>query len=228
MSFTGKSAFDAAQQQQQARTAGATKVRDFYLKMGETKEVIFCDDEPEVVNGHRILVDGRPEWVTCSQGLYPCLFCEKRFNRTWIGPMTVVDVSGWTDRNGAVHRDKKLLLAGSQSLAKLRMKKDNRVKAGDKGLVGGKFSMARITQTSAFDDCEFLQKVTPAEIGVPDFKPLDYATLLAPPSREKQESMFLHSNVSESRFSKPKTGASAGGAAPAGGPAAGSQSNITY
>lgn len=136
--FTGKSAFDEADRRQKERGARRAYL-DLYLKVGDSKEVVFCDDEPEVVNGHRLLIDGRiPRWVTCSQGKFDCLFCEKKFTRTWIGPMTTIDTSKSVGRDGKEYKnEKKMLLAGAESLAKLRLKKENRKKADGQGLIGG-------------------------------------------------------------------------------------------
>lgn len=196
--FTGKSAFDEADRR--SKTTGSRRAYlDFYLKVGESKEVVFCDDEPEVVNGHRLMIDGRfPRWVTCSQGQHDCMFCERKITRSWIGPMTVIDTTSATGKDGKVYKnEKKLLLAGGRSLAMLKLKKENRFKADKAGLVNGLFSIARVSKQSSFDDCEFLKRVTPADIGVPDFAPLSYAVLLAAPARDEQEDMFKHQDIAD-------------------------------
>jgi hypothetical protein len=104
--------------------------------------------------------------------------------------MTVL-VDSWADKNGNVTKwSKRILMASAPTLKKLRIKKENRVKLGEKGLVGCLFSVSRISLQNAIDDCEFLRKVTPQELGVADFAPLDYVFYLKARPREEIEQLF--------------------------------------
>lgn len=216
--FGGKDAFSEAEK---TGPGGGTRrpiIPEFYLKVGESKSIVFCDDSPEVVNGHKIMLDAflAPRWFTCSQGLHDCLFCEKKVSRTWIGPMTV-HVDTWTEgKTGIVTTwGKRILMASPVTLKKLKIKKDNRVKAGDPGLVACMFSLSRVSKQNVIDDCEFLKKVTPKDIGVPDFAPLDYSALLQARSRAEMEDLFQRHAVRDC-FAK-REAAPAPGAAPGGG-----------
>ena len=226
--FGGKDAFSEAEKTGPGGGSRRPIIPEFYLKVSESKSVVFCDDSPEVVNGHKIMIDNflAPRWFTCSQGLHDCLFCEKKVSRTWIGPMTVL-VDTWTEgKTGIVTAWGKRILMGSPvTLKKLKIKKDNRMKAGDPGLVSCMFSMSRVSKQNVIDDCEFLKKVTPKDLGVADFAPLDYATLLAARSRAEMEDLFARHAVRDC-FAKRDAAAPAPGATGHGGP--GSTTAVPY
>lgn len=196
--FGGKDAFSEAEKSGPGGSGRRLIIPEFYLKEGESKSVVFCDDSPEVVNGHKIMVDAfrAPRWFTCSQGLHDCIFCEKKISRTWVGPMTVL-VDAWTDSKTSqvTNWGKRIMMAGRVTLKKLKIKKDNRMKAGDPGLIGCMFSISRVSKQNAIDDCEFLKRVTAKDLGMPDLVPLDYATFLAARSREEVDDLFQHHQV---------------------------------
>lgn len=190
MGFFGGSAFEAAEKA--ASKAQFRRVPEFYLKEGESKEVVFCDDDPQTLHGHKVTIQVRdvrvPRWYTCPQGSSDCVFCERKFTRSWVGPITLL-VDQWTEKEGKITRilkwSKRILLAGRETLLKLKLKKESRKKLGEPGLVGCLFSISKISKRNQIDDCEFIKKVRPEDLGVPDFKPLLYEELLAPRSRDE-------------------------------------------
>jgi hypothetical protein len=224
MGLFGGDAFAEAEKNVGSGGARRPIIPEFYLKEGESKSVVFCDDSPGIVNGHKIMIDQfkAPRWFTCSAGLHPCVFCEKKYSRTWIGPMTVL-VDSWTEgKTGQVIQwGKRIMMASQMTLKKLKIKKDNRIKAGEPGLVGGMFSMSRVSKQNAIDDCEFLKRVTPQMVGVPDFAPLNYDEILAVRPRAEIEDL-MQRHVVRDCFAK--KAAPVSGDAPAGAPS----STVSY
>jgi hypothetical protein len=228
--FGGKDAFSEAERTGPGGGSRRPIIPEFYLKVGESKSIVFCDDSPEVVNGHKIMVDAflAPRWFTCSQGLHDCLLCEKKISRTWIGPMTVL-VDTWTEgKTGNVTTwGKRILMASATTLKKLKIKKDNRMKAGDPGLVGCMFSLSRVSKQNVIDDCEFLKRVAPKDLGVADFTPLDYTTLLAARPRADVEDLFSHHAIRDC-FAKRDAVAPSGTPGTPGAHAGGTTTAVSY
>jgi len=156
----------------------------FFLKPGEERQIVFLDEEPFVFWEHNVMIDG--DWrnfVTCLAGMEQCPCCERGISRYFIGAYSIIDMTGWTDRDGKQHKnEKRLLLAKRDNIKRLKRAKDRY-----SGLTKAVFSVYR-TSPKAFvigDDWNFIRKMEDikAELGI-DPTPYDYEEEFQPKTRE--------------------------------------------
>jgi hypothetical protein len=101
---------------------------EFFMRVGEKKDLVFLDDEPLFVYRHAYKVANRFEMLTCLRNSeYEAVCCERlgERSRMMIGYLSVVDCSEYQDRNGNKHQfEMKLFPAKMGTLKKLRRKKE--------------------------------------------------------------------------------------------------------
>lgn len=161
-----------------------------WMKAGEERKLLFLDEEPFCFYEHQLKIDGDwRNWFTCLQGIHPsCPLCTAGDKRYFVGALSVVDMTGWTDRDGN-HRDvgKRLLyMAKIDSMLKLKKQKERRG-----GLVGAIYSSFRTGAKAASigDDIDFLEKLGSLQEAASRFNtppenlvPFRYEELFAPRS----------------------------------------------
>jgi len=121
------------------------KPKRFWLRPGDEKEIIFLDDEPVCIWEHSLKIGG--SWIgnefTCRKGVGEnprCPLCQSNANRYYIGFLTILDHTGWKDKDGKWHRNVRQLLAMRlDTLKKLQVYKEKK-----KSLVGWKAEVSRI------------------------------------------------------------------------------------
>lgn len=114
-----------------------------------------------------------------------CPLCEAGIRSYYVGMLTVVDLSSWTDNKGKVHKNElRVLAAKTDALKLLKLKKDK-----NNGLAGKRFSVARTGEKSP--GCGDVFDLESATVDYPALgflqgppKPFDYATLFKPMSVE--------------------------------------------
>lgn len=138
-----------------------------WLKPGTSQEFVFVDDTPFCFYEHNPKIDGSwKNWITClkdvSDGEVPCCEILGQNSRYYVGYLTVVDMSKWTDKKGNVHQyEVKLLPAKLKTLKKFKRKKEERG-----SLVGCIYRATREDDKSANvgDEFEFVKEADLAKV----------------------------------------------------------------
>ena len=197
----------------------------FWVRAGEVRNIIFLDNfdwkielggrVSEVVPfgryEYRVDLNNGPEswrngiYFTCTKNNnIPCIPAEKNFKRLFVGALTVLDVTPFTDKNGEVKiiPKKKLFVAVPTALAILETKKERKG-----NLMGWKFAVARHGDISpkVGNDFESEEQFTVDKLRelYPDvnldplgFSAADafkfYRNLFNPQSYEDQKRLFEH------------------------------------
>lgn len=130
----------------------------FWLRLGDTKDVIFVDDSGFEIKEHNPRYNGTfKNWRTCGRGYYPEAICCQAFGKPYyVAYFTIVDCTEWKDRNDNLHKfELSLLPARYASAQKFKRKKE------DKGaLAGMQYKVSRDNDKVAIgDDWEFNKDV---------------------------------------------------------------------
>lgn len=130
-----------------------------WIPGGASKDVVWCDDEPVCVHEHNPKMNGNyRNWLTCLQGVHDEVVCCQKLgpkSRYYVGYLTAVDCSEWTDNRGNKHQfEMRLVPLKLRSLKKFRRKKDDRG-----SMVGTMWTMHREDDNAASigDDWDFLR-----------------------------------------------------------------------
>jgi len=123
--------YEGAEREAEKRALGYPPDR-WWLRAGETKEIVYADDDPFCVKVHSWR-DNDDRWFheTCIQKICDagCPACGgKGVGRAdYTGHYTVVDITGYEDKKGEWHKYRLLLLpAKTKFLGKLKKKKENK------------------------------------------------------------------------------------------------------
>ena len=115
----------------------------FYLKQGQTKEIIFVDDVPAVFTEHKVWLNGKYQHFTCLKD--QCPLCNIGLRAEKVFSLTAIDTTPWTDRSGDIHRESLVLFVGKMNVAQI-LKKEKERQGKLKDL---KFSVSRDNQIYA-------------------------------------------------------------------------------
>jgi len=132
-----------------------------WIPQTKEKEIVYIDDDPCCIYEHNPKIGGnyRNE-ATCLQGVSEDVVCCQVLgpnSRYYVGYLTVVDCSQWTDGKGNEHQyEMRLMGAKMRSLKLLRRRKDD-----DGTLIGKMFTHHRTDEKSASigDDIAFKRDV---------------------------------------------------------------------
>lgn len=100
----------------------SSDLRRFYLKRGETANVIFLDDLPSFIREHKIWVEddfgnARVKYFTCCRDIEGrCPICEAGNRAYIIGYLTIIDERTIKDRNGNEIKMGKKLFGAKQGV----------------------------------------------------------------------------------------------------------------
>lgn len=175
----GKAGFDkASQQDAQRERRRARMVPRLWLPPKGKKRIIFIDDDGCFIHEHNIPVDGKygRNFMTCLREVGVCPICQSGNNATFTAYFTIIDVDGWTDREGKEHRNVRMLYPAKGSTIQV-MKK---LILQYKGLVGRAFTVERIDENDSNCGRDFtLIKKKPDMTKLPpkDRKAFDYDTV---------------------------------------------------
>lgn len=186
-----------------ARKESRSQPLRFFLNKGESKHILFLDDEPQWAWEHSFRKGftkaGKPNWrkVTCRRGLPGgCPGCASELIRVYTGFLTILDLTGYKDKEGKEHKNlRKLLTVGVNDDEQF----DRWMKQND-GLTGWIVKTTRFERTKQSraigDEFEFIKRVKPFEDEKFFFtskldggekkppEPFDYAKILEPLSAE--------------------------------------------
>lgn len=153
----------------------------FFIKSGQKRELSFVDESCFRIWEHQFWIDGRPGFATCTKKIRGhCPLCDAKNKAYSVGFFTIIDHTGYEDREGIEHKDYLALLPAKHfSLETLRGKYEDHG-----GLAGKRFNVRRSTnQTAATigDDWNYLRDVDIPE----EAEPLDYKSILEPLSDDQ-------------------------------------------
>lgn len=123
--------YDGAEKEAEKRALGYPPDR-WWMKPGTSKEVIFVDDTPFCIQEHTWRdTDGNWHSATCTSKIHDqgCGACGAPGvgRADYVGHFTIVDVQGWTSKEGKENKNRLMLLpAKTKVLNKFKMKKENR------------------------------------------------------------------------------------------------------
>lgn len=158
-------------------------VINFWLKDGETREVVFIDDARFGCYEHVVPLNGSYKNFTCSGS--DCVLCGMEKNRSYREYYSILDLTPYKDKNGKEHKFSRKALAATKDVAAILQSRRS-----DSGgtLLGKKFRVSRSGSKSpscgndwVFQSAVDLNKV-PSEIKAYDFR----ETLRPRPAQEIQ------------------------------------------
>ena len=177
--------------------------RRFYLKRGTVDtpvNVIFLDETPFCLYEYNLVIDGKwGNYFTClrsSTGKDPFAAYKDiiQMNRSYMGFLTILDCTHYSDRAGKEHHfTKKLLPMTSKALAKAEGWKKSK-----KSLVGCMYEVRRSDADKSErigDDWQFSERVDLSTLknpdgSSPDLTPANYKDILAPRSEEEIKTLL--------------------------------------
>jgi len=103
----------------------------FWLPIGQSREIVFMDDEPFCIHEHNPYMGGNYQnWITCVQGIHDDAVCCQKLepkSRYYIGYLTICDTSVYTDKKGNEHQFEMKMIGGKLPTMKAwKRKKDDR------------------------------------------------------------------------------------------------------
>lgn len=183
---------NAAKQREREKNRERMKLtpRRFWIKRSTSTQVIFLDDSPFCIYEYNVNING--EWgnyFTCvrektQKDPFAKYSDRLQMKRTYMGFLTILDCTKYTDKTGKVrHYTKKLLPVTSKTLEKIATWKS---KKGS--LVGLKYDVTRSNNDKSEkigDDWQFAEKVDLTALRDADGTPIDltlpvYPEILAP------------------------------------------------
>jgi hypothetical protein len=171
-------------------------------------EGIFLDDQPKAIHEHNLFINGtrKDNWWTCIHKLNNkdrpelkpfwggCPLCQSGDESYYIAFVTILDVTGFTVRQG---KDKGKHISNLRKLLPLKLDGVewlNKEKKIRKSLIGAKYNFCRTKkQQAVYGDASFIDKV---DLNSEEFKtvgtdgkvydpvPFDYRQVLAPQPRQ--------------------------------------------
>jgi hypothetical protein len=195
----------------------------FWLNVAQEKKVIFLDDAPFTFYEHALTLNGDfRNWFTCRKNLnQPCPLCEAKLPIYYIGLLTVLDLTEFSDKKTGVMRKNEVRLFAAKVKALKILKKQ-----AEKGrLKNGLYTVSRIDEKSgrSGDFFDFDQTVNPLTYN-PDAKvlvyeevckPLEYDQLKTLAGLAEPDKFAKASGAATSSFSRP-AGAGSGAGSEAG------------
>lgn len=152
MSFLNKRGYDdldSVEKEIESRKSqsGGGKPFRFFMKVNETRNIVFLTDNPPVIDEHNLKINGK--WgntFTCLKNLgEECPLCEAGDRPSTVGFYVVVDKAEWKDKNGNTRKNSVRILA-----AKFKsLKQFKKFSSKYSGLVGVEFEVERTGDKAA-------------------------------------------------------------------------------
>jgi len=157
----------------------------FWIPKDETKELSFVDDKCFRVFEHTYWIDDSPGHATCiarrdgrgNPKKGTCPLCDAGNKASHTGFFTIVDHTGYTNKDGDEVKDIVCLLPAKYYTLELLRAKHKKLK----GIVGKRFSVTRTGAKQApvvGDDWDYVEKED-----VDDYDSIDYEEILQPYSK---------------------------------------------
>lgn len=159
----------------------------FRLKAGEEALIVFVDDTGFYAKVHQFEMDGNwGNFLTCVKDFQPCELCNSGKRPTYTAHYTVIDTREFTKRDGTKVKNNKILFPAKGSV--IQMVAD--LKRKYTSLAGRVFKVKRYSSNDP--NCgNYFELVSNRKInlvqkfGKDADKPLDYMTILQPPTEEE-------------------------------------------
>ena len=181
-----------------------------WMPKGQSKRVVILDDEPFCFWEHNPKINGKYKgnWFICRHGMPGgCPLCNGSSKRYYIGFVTVIDVDGFTGKNGESVKNFRLLLPMKlDSLTLFAAKKERKT-----SLVNAMFELTRTDSDKSpgcGNDWDFLEYVDPENKdfwyesrvagGLVKPEPFEYRKIFVPLSVEEMMNIGNNSTVSNS------------------------------
>lgn len=182
------------------------KVQSFWLKVGESRELIFVDDPQFLINEVSLKKTNTDqiEQYTCSG--VDCPMIAAGYTPYPIEVYTVIDLTPWKDDKGVEHKFTRRLFK-AKGKKTIELLKDRRQTAGG-SLVGVKMKVKRMTEksTNCGDDFQVLGKVDLSKVPDEAKKIFEYENILAPLDSKRLEGILKYSyppgNSKNKQYSK--------------------------
>ena len=148
----------------------------FWMRSGEAKVISFVDDTCFRIWEHQFWMDGNPGFATCIKSIAgKCPLCDAGNKAYEVGFFTVIDHTGYRDKEGVEHKDYLSLLPAKHfTMDVLDIQHTKR-----KGLIGKKFEATRSNGNKAPTVGDIWDYE--GEVDLPDdADPLDYESILEP------------------------------------------------
>lgn len=170
------------------KNAYHARTMQFFMKEGESKELVFLTDDRFGVYEHKLQINGFWKPFTCSGS--DCRFCGAEKSRGYAEYSTILDLTPFKDNKGKDRKYSRKALAAGKDVSKIL--EDRRIDCGG-SLVGAKFRSSRTGDKSVGcgNDWKFLAKVDISKIITkPEYKPYDFREVLRPRSPEEQQAIL--------------------------------------
>lgn len=223
----------------------------FWVAAGKERRIVFLDDFTATINHagrdipivpfgiheHKMKLDGdfkHPIFSTCSRGMSECILCEKNFRRQFVGAMTILDITPYTNSDGdeSITPRKKLMVAVADAILLVQNKKEKRG-----NLIGACYDVARLDKRHprVGSSYEFIEQIDDlaARFQDVDFRPFGltpedafeyYKEIFAPMETDAINSLFSSHSVEDGFLFRGQSGGnfdSGGGSSAASGSSGG-------
>jgi len=148
---TGYGSLDTIEKNIEERKAQSGKLWRFRMKAGETKKVIFLDDNPPIIEEHQLKLDGKwGNFYTCLKNLgQTCPLCEAGDRPATTGFYTVIDRTEYTVQRGDNAGQKRADQLRVMAVKFKGLKQFKKFSAKYKGLAGCEFEADRTSDKAA-------------------------------------------------------------------------------
>lgn len=167
---TGKQSQEAFAKEETKAAAAKDRPFRFFLKNGVSTSITFLDGDLDqdgvltlpVFYEHFVKIAGKPHNFVCTQDEEPCPICEGGDSPAFVGALTVIDHTVFTDKDGKERKDQIRLFVPKRTSMKLLQKLAE--KRG--GLRGCRFDVSRTgeKEASVGNVFDFTEKLLPAQI----------------------------------------------------------------
>lgn len=181
------------------KNASSSSVIRFWLKNGETKEIVFLDDARFGVYEHTVQLNGKWDTFTCSGSL--CALCGHGKERAYVEYYSILDLTPYVAKTGQKKDFSRKALGLKKEAAKIIA---NRRETCGGSLAGKKFRVTRIGDKSpaSGNDFEFVKEVDLTRVP-PEYKAYDFMDALKPVPAERIEAVLRYSGYSGSSEKSP-------------------------
>lgn len=168
------------------KNASASTVMRFWLKNGETKEIVFLDDARFGVYEHTVQLNGKWETFTCAGA--SCVLCGYGKDRSYAEYYSILDLTPYTSKTGQKKEFSRKALALKKEASKLIA---NRRESCGGNLTGKKFKVTRIGDKSpaSGNDFEFMKDVDLSRVPA-EMKAYDFMEALRPMPTDRLEAVL--------------------------------------
>ena len=172
-------------------TGGGSRNIRHWMKKNTERRLVFLTNggSAPAIWEHQVYLDGNwRNWHSCLQTMgMPCPLCQfaaknkNKYSRKAVRFFTVIDVDGYTNRDGIEVKNQRRLLAAKKGTVEILKRRFATLQKQGKDLRGAMFNVYRSNEDkgpSVGTDFEYMEHVDLSDY--PETDEFDYAELLAP------------------------------------------------